>query len=129
MEDMKNENNENISEQSAADEENVYAYKSVLKGNKNSRLYSVISLASSALSVLFAFLSLSWIALILSALGIVFAIVSRKNLGYFDNISLWGLIIGIFGAVFSVMSFIFAALFSENESYKSFVDSLFGKKN
>lgn len=126
---MEDRNNENLSEESEKVEKEEFAFKSVLKGTKNSRIYSLISIVSSVISVAFALLSLPLVALIFGALGIVFAIISRNNLGYFDNISLWGLIIGIFGVVFSFMSFIFASLLSENESFKNFIESLLGKKS
>lgn len=128
MEDINNEKKDNVSEESANAEENSYAYKSVLTNKNNSRLFSVISIASSALSIVFTLVSLSWVALILAALGIVFAIISRKNLGYFDNISLIGLIIGIFGLVFSVMGAVLAYLVSENPDFESFIESFKSNK-
>jgi ABC-type lipoprotein release transport system permease subunit len=39
---------------------------------------------------------------VLAILAIIFAIVSRRNLGYFDGFSVAGLVIGIFGLVFSL---------------------------
>ena len=126
---MEEKNKDNLSEESTGTEKKEYAYKSILNGTKNSRIYSLISIASAVISLIFSFVNLPWVALIFGALGIVFAVISRKNLGYFDNISIWGLIIGIFGIVFSLTSFILSAALSENDGFKSFMESLLGKKN
>ena len=47
------------------------------------------------------------IALVLALASVVCGIISRKNLGYFDKLSLAGIIIGIFGIVFSVVGLFF----------------------
>ena len=93
----------------------------------NSRIYSVISVSLSALSVLLCFFP--WAGLILGCLGILFAIISRKNIGYFDKISIAGIIIGIFGSVFAVMGLLLANIFESNDIYKNFFNSFGNKKN
>lgn len=115
MEDMNRE--ENISEESASVNEKEFAFKNVINGNKSTRLYSIISTVLSALSVLLCLFP--WVSFVFGALGILFAIFSRKNLGYFDNISLVGLIVGIFGTVFSVMGLIFVYALEEKNLYDS----------
>ena len=127
MENLNKENNEGFAENEVNTEESEFAYKKVLGVKSNTRLYSVISICLSILSVILFFLPIGGI--ICGVLGILFAIFSRKNLGYFDNISLWGLIVGIFGLVFSVMSFILGYLILENESLRSFLESIIGGKN
>ena len=124
MENFKNE--ENLNDQDSAAAENEFAYKNVMGEKKNSRLYSVISVCLSALSIILEFIP--WAALICGALGILFAILSRKNLGYFDNISLVGLIAGIFGTVFSVMGLILIYFLKNTEFFKSLVELLNNNK-
>ena len=87
--------------------ENDYVYKSVMEGKAKSRSWSVASFVVSIASLLCCSF-ISWVGVVLSTLAITFAINSRKNIGYFDGLSLAGLIIGIFGAVFSVASILFA---------------------
>ena len=123
MEDRKNENQENNFEESSPMDENKFAYKTVINGSKNSRLYSVLSVVFAGLSFFLSFLT--WIPLIFGALGIVFALISRKNLGYFDNLGLAGLIVGIFGTVFAVFGIIFSLLVTRNVVV-SFFELFFG---
>ena len=125
MDDFNNENKENFAENVAGTEESEFAYKNVLGVKSNTRLYSVISICLSILSVILFFLPVGGIVCGLS--GILFALFSRKNLGYFDNISLWGLIIGIFGTVFSIMGLVFVYALSDTEFYKSFMEAVRGK--
>jgi hypothetical protein len=49
---------------------------------------------------------------VLSLVAIVIGSISRRNLGYFDRITLAALIIGIFGFVFSLSGILFANLIS-----------------
>jgi hypothetical protein len=60
----------------------------------------------------------------LSALSIVFALISRKNIGYYDGLSLAGLIVGIFGIVFGVASIILGELLKNSEYFKEFFNEL-----
>ena len=100
--------------------EQKYAFNSVLKKNPNKRTWSVLSIVLAALSVIFS-IPFPVAGLILAVLAIGSAIFSRLNLTYFDKLSLAGLIVGIFGVVFSVVglfvsdiliSFVFSAVFS-----------------
>ena len=122
MENLNNENQESFAENVSGTKESEFAYKKVLGVKSNTRLYSVISICLSILSVILLFLPVGGI--ICGVLGILFALFSRKNLGYFDNISLWGLIIGIFGTVFSVMGLVFVYALSDTEFYKSFMKAV-----
>ena len=88
--------------------EDGFAYKTVLKGEGNKRTFSVISLILSVISVfLFVF---PWASIALGVLGVVFSVLSRRNLGYFDGFSLAGLIVGIFGIVFGIAGLSFGAM-------------------
>ena len=102
MDDYRNENTEEVTE------ENEYAYKTVMDGKVKTRIWSVVSVILAALSVILCFIEELGIAL--GVASILTAIISRKNLGYFDKLSLGGLIGAIFGIVFSVAIFIFTVL-------------------
>ena len=69
-----------------------------------SRGWSVISLFSGILAVLLC--SVYYLGLIFAVVSITCAIVSRKKLGYFDGLSLAGLLVGIVGSVFGVFALI-----------------------
>ena len=71
-------------------------------------LWSLISAVLGGISVICALFG--WGGLIIGAAAVVFAIVSRVNLKYFDKISIVGLILGIFGMVFGVAIIILGIL-------------------
>ena len=62
--------------------------------------YSVICLILSLMSIVCC--CTGFISLLFAAVSIAFAIVSRKHLGYFDAMSVVGLVVAIVGAVFSL---------------------------
>ena len=97
-------NNETVTD------EQDYAFKAALPKKENRRTLSVISLVLSILSL--ACLFIPWLALIFSIAAVVLGSISRNNLGYFDRCTLAGLIIGIFGFVFSIAGIIFQNLIS-----------------
>ena len=90
-------------------EDSEYVYKKVIKNKEQRRTWSVASLVLAVLSVLLFYFS--WVSLILGLASIGAAIVSRKNLGYFDKISVAALIVAIFGAVFAVTGIAFGSIF------------------
>ena len=89
-------------------DENKYAYKTVIKNKQNRRTWSVASLALAVLSVLL--LSFPVFGLIFGVLSVGAGIMSRRNLGYFDKLTLAGVIIGIFGIVFSLAGLFFGSI-------------------
>ena len=94
-----------------ADSEDVqdYAYKNVMGGNQNSRLFSVISIIFAILSVGLCFIPALGIILGLVAMGL--GVLSRRNIGYFDGLSLGGIITSIFGVVFSISAILLDYIF------------------
>ncbi len=62
--------------------------------------YSVVALVLSILSVVCC--CSGFVSAVFGVVAIVFAIVSRVHLGYFDSMSIVGLILGIIGVVFGV---------------------------
>ena len=108
---MQNQFDEKARESANESKEGDYAYKNVIKKDlKNRRTVSVVSLIFAVLSVLL--FRIPWVSLILGILSVGGAGFSRKNLGYFDKISLAAIIVGIFGVVFSLCGIIFANLFA-----------------
>lgn len=103
--------------------ENDYVYKSVMEGKAKSRSWSVASFVVSIASLLCCCF-VSWVGVVLSTLAITFAIISRKNIGYFDGLSLAGLIIGIFGAVFGVASIVFAYIIESSGLLDEYIKEL-----
>ncbi len=80
--------------------EEKFAYKSIFKENKNTRVWSLASVIAAVLSVIFCFLPV--LGIIFSLFSVAFSFVSRRVLGYFDGLSIAGLVIGIFGFVFCI---------------------------
>ena len=88
--------------------EQNYAFKNVLKKNPNKRTWSVVSIVLAGLSILLLPIPILRVAsIVLALLAIGAAVLSRVNLGYFDKLSLAGLIISIFCSVFSLAGIIF----------------------
>ena len=104
--------NNQFNEESKVDNqsEGEYVYKAVMGKKENRRTLSIISLAFAILSILLLFIP--WLSLIFSLISIGTGAFSRKNLGYFDRLTLAGLIIGIFGLVFAVVGLIFGNFIS-----------------
>lgn len=86
----------NISEASGDGEDRYYE---IFEKSKHKTLgWSVASLAFGIISVLCCFLG--WGGLIIGAVAVILSVVSRISLGFFDGMSIAGLILGIFGIVF-----------------------------
>ncbi len=81
-----------------ADEDLDYTFKNVMKGKENSRTLSIVSLVLAVLSVAFS-IFVPVCGLVTGVGAIVCGGLSRKNIGYFDRLSLFG----IFGAIFSIV--------------------------
>ena len=99
-----------INNSDAPESEENYAFQKVMpaKNKENRRTWSVASLVLSVLSILLVYFS--WAGVVCGVLAIGCAFISRKNIGYFDKLSLAGMFIGIFGVVFSVGAIIFSEL-------------------
>ena len=95
-----NPNNENKEKK-----EEQYAFIGLFKSDKKSRIWSVTSIIMGVISLLLCFLPV--LGIIFSLFAAAFTIMSRRVLGYFEGLGIVGLIIGIFGFVFSICSMIF----------------------
>jgi hypothetical protein len=71
-------------------------------------LWSLISAVLGGISVICSLYG--WGGLVVGALVVAFAIVSRVNLKYFDKITIVGLILGIFGMVFGASTIVIGLL-------------------
>ena len=114
---------ENFDDRRDEAEKQEYAYMTVMDGKRKSRSWSVASLTV-AIASLICCCVVSWVGVVLSSLAITFAIISRKNIGYFDGISLAGLIVGIFGAVFGVASIVFAYVLESTGLLEQYIEEL-----
>ena len=86
-----------------------------------SRFLSVASLVLGIISVALSFTG--WWVLIIGALAILASLASRKNLKYFDGMSIAGMMLGIFGMVFGL-----AVIFVLYGPFADAVGELFGRK-
>ena len=68
------------------------------------RIWSILSLIFAILSV--ALCPFYYFALALSVLAVVFAVIMRRSLGFFNRSAVFGLIIGIMGFVFATCSLV-----------------------
>ena len=78
-----------------------YSFETLMRnGRPKSFGWSVASMVIGIISLVCCFFG--WTGFILGAVSIALSIVSRRKLGYFDGMSVAGLILGIFGLVFGV---------------------------
>lgn len=108
---MNKEFNEEFKAGAEESEESGYVYKQVMNKNEKKRTWSVVALVLAILSLALCYFS--WVGLVFGLISVVFAVVSRRHLGYFDKITLTALILAIFGVVFSLTGIVFADLIGE----------------
>lgn len=108
-----------------------YAY-TVLTRPK-SRVWSVLALMASMVG-LFCCCCINYAGLILGAVGIILAIISRKSLGYFDTTSIFAIIFSIFSIVLSaaILAFYYAIETNPDlkelfESYLEYYEGMYGE--
>lgn len=105
-------NNENGYNDMNGEEE--YAFQTLDRHGRPKKLgWSVAALVCGIIGAATA--SFGFSGIILGALAIVFAILSRRILGYFDGRSIAGLILGIFGLVFGGAMLIYAATLDDED--------------
>ena len=90
--------------ETAATNEAEERYELPEGSGSRSMIWSVVSLLSAVISVILC--TVYFVALPLAVLSVLAALVSRRNLGYFDKMSLFGIVIGIFGFVFGAFSMV-----------------------
>ena len=92
---------ENYEKQSYYEKEPIRYEEIFDLAKPKSRGWSVASMVLGIVSVVCC--CMGWASMLSAVLAIVFAVVSRKSLGYFDGMSIAGLILGIFGSVMGIM--------------------------
>ena len=75
------------------------------------RIWSIISLILATASVILCFFGC--IGFVIGFLAVISSLISRRNLKYFDMLSIMGLIVGIFGMVFGGVCLVWSLIFSE----------------
>ena len=101
------ENEEEIGEQD-------YAFQTLNRYGRPKTLgWSVASLVMGIVSL--STCPFGWASIVFGVLAIIFAVVSRVILGYFDGKCICGLILGIFGTVFGVAMIIFIYTLGEDD--------------
>ena len=83
-----------------------YAFQMLTKNGKpKTKGWAVASMVMGIISVVCC--CFGWTGLFMGAGAVILAIVSRRNLGYFDGMTIAGLILGIFGFVFGATIIIY----------------------
>lgn len=124
----KNNNNENNDNQFGQGQDpQDYAFRTVMRNGKPKTMgWSVASLVLGIISVVCC--CFGYASLILGVLAIVFSVLSRKSLGYFDGLSIAGLILGIFGLVFG-LAVVIGALLVPEELLEDYFQQYYGESN
>ena len=107
MNNQQNNNQNNVTEDVFSE-----VYKEVMELKHRSRGWSVASLVLGIFSILCCCAPI--VGVIMGALSITFAVISRISLGYFDGLSIAGLITSIFGIIFGVSMIIFEYIILSN---------------
>ncbi len=99
---FENNNSENFqNNENSYQKEQEYAFQMVTRNGKpKTKGWAVASMVIGIISVVCC--CFGWSGIFLGAGAIILAIVSRRNLGYFDGMTIAGLILGIFGFIFGM---------------------------
>ncbi len=99
-----------------------YAYKTVMRNGRHKTYgWSLISMIFGIASV--ASCIFGWAGAVFAVLAVVFSLVAKRNLGYFNGTAVAGLVLGIFGFVCSV-GFIVAVELIPPEFFEQFFKSV-----
>ncbi len=88
-----------------------FSYQTVMEMKSRNRGFAIASMILGILSILCC--CFTYIGIALSIIAIVFAVVSRVRMGYFDGMAIAGLVLGIIGFVFGVSILIIDIAFTE----------------
>jgi len=118
---MKERNNQGCNSQQGDGQDDVFAnvYREVMQPKHNSRVWSVLSLILGIVSIICC--CVWWIGVVCGVASIAFAIVSRVSLGYFDGLSIAGLITSIFGLMFGIFIIILEFIIVNSPEYAEFL--------
>ena len=103
--------------------EQEYAFQTLMRNGRPKSFG--LSVAALIMGVMSLFCSLfGWAGVILGVAAIVFSIMSRRRLGYFDKMSIAGLVLGIFGFVFGASVLILVNFIITEEMLEEFYKML-----
>ncbi len=89
-----------------ANEEENYAYTVLTESGKSKNIGMTV--AALVLGIVSVFGAVSgWVGMICGILAIVFSVIGRVKLGYFNGYAIAGLILGIFGTVLGIAQILF----------------------
>lgn len=88
-----------------------YSFQTIMDIKSRNRGFAIASMVLGIFSVICCCSTI--VALITATLSIIFAIVSRVRMGYFDGMAVAGLVLGIVGFVFAVSMLLLDAFFTE----------------
>lgn len=91
--------------------ETDYSYKNVMEVRSKNRGFAIASMILGIISIVCC--CIYYIGLAAAVLAIVFAVISRVRMGYFDGFAIAGLITGIIGAVFGIAMLVVEIFFVE----------------
>lgn len=112
------ENNE--FENGGKENQNEFAYQNINNFGKPKTMgWSVVSLVTGIISVICCCMGIT--GLFFGVAAIVTAIISRRVLGYFDGMTIAGLVLGIFGIVFGLSIIISMAMLGD-EFWDSYME-------
>ena len=100
-----------------------HVYKTVMDMKSRSRAWSVAALAVAVFSIVCCCFG-GWPSIVLGAIAIVFAVISRINIGYFDNLSIAALIVAIFGMVFGIAMTLLTFTLESSPEYQEYLKEL-----
>ena len=118
---------EDYNNQYHQDGENDYAFQTLMRnGRPKTKGWSVASMVLGIISVICC--CGGWCSIILGASAVILAIVSRKSLGYFEGMSIAGLVLGIFGFVLGIAIVIGINMIPEEfwEEYYRELENIYG---
>ena len=78
------------------------------KGKPKTLIWSVVALICGIVSLMLS--TLGWAGLIVGVVAIIFAVIARVKMGYFNSYIIAALICSIFGVIFSAASIIIIAI-------------------
>lgn len=93
------------------DNGNEFVFQNVMDVKSRNRGLAIASMVLGIFSIVCC--CLSYVGLAAAVLAIVFAVISRVRMGYFDGLAVAGLVTGIIGAVFGIAIIIVDLFFVE----------------
>ena len=88
-----------------------YSYHAVMDVKSNNRGFAIASMVLGIVAIVCC--CFYYVGLVAAVLAIVFSVISRVRMGYFDGFAVAGLIMGIIGLVFGVAILIVEVIFTE----------------